>query len=127
MHNNKLLGTYGEQAAISYLESQDYKILQKNYRCKLGEIDIIAADGDTMVFVEVKTRRTEKFGQPCDSVDYRKQNKIVKTALCYISQRNLTDWMSRFDVVEVLIGIDENIKSIRLIKNAFEYSGRLGY
>lgn len=127
MYNNRLLGAYGEQAAISYLETQGYKILQKNYRCKLGEIDIIAADGDTMAFIEVKTRRSEKFGQPCDSVNYRKQNQIVKTAMCYISQRNLTDWMSRFDVVEVLIGMGENIKSIRLIKNAFEYSGRLGY
>lgn len=127
MYNNRLLGAYGEQAAISYLERQGYKILQKNYRCKLGEIDIIAADGDTMAFIEVKTRRSEKFGQPCDSVNYRKQNQIVKTAMCYISQRNLTDWMSRFDVVEVLMGADEDIKSIRLIQNAFEYSGRLGY
>ncbi len=127
MYNNRSLGAYGEKATIDYLESRGYKILEKNYRCRLGEIDIIAADGDTIAFVEVKTRRSAKFGQPSDSVNYTKQMKIIKTALFYITKRRLTDWMSRFDVVEVLIGIDDDIKSIRLIKNAFEYSGKLGY
>lgn len=127
MYKNKLLGTYGEQTAINYLESQGYIILSTNYRCKLGEIDIIAADGDIIAFIEVKTRRSEKFGQPRESVNYSKQMKIVKTALHYITKKKLTDWMSRFDVVEVFVGSDNIVDSITLIKDAFEYSGNLGY
>jgi putative endonuclease len=127
MYKNKLLGTYGEQTAINYLESQGYIILSTNYRCKLGEIDIIAADGDIIAFIEVKTRRSEKFGQPRESVNYSKQMKIVKTALHYITKKKLTDWMSRFDVVEVFVGSDNTVDSITLIKDAFEYSGNLGY
>jgi putative endonuclease len=127
MYSNRLLGAYGEKAATCYLENQGYTIIEKNYRCKLGEIDIIAVDGDVIAFIEVKTRRSEKFGRPGDSVNFAKQKKIVKTALSFISQRRLTDWMSRFDVVEVVIDNNENIQKIILIKNAFEYSGRLGY
>lgn len=127
MHSNRSLGIYGEKAATSYLENQGYNIIERNYRCKLGEIDIIAVDGDVIAFIEVKTRRSEKFCRPGDSVNFAKQKKIIKTALCFISQKKLTDWMSRFDVVEVIVDNKEKIEKVTLIKNAFEYSGRLGY
>ncbi|MCK9216573.1 MAG: YraN family protein [Firmicutes bacterium] len=127
MHKNKSLGIYGENLAIEFLENKGYKILAKNYRCKIGEIDIIAADGDTLSFIEVKTRSSNQYGRPCEAVNYNKQIKIVKTALHYINRNNLTQWMSRFDIVEILIETDDRINSINLIQNAFEYNGSLGY
>lgn len=127
MYKNKSLGIYGEKAAIKFLEDEGYKVLAKNYRCKIGEIDIIAADGDTLSFIEVKTRSSNQYGRPCEAVNYNKQIKIVKTALHYINRNNLTQWMSRFDIVEILIETDDRINSINLIKNAFEYNGNLGY
>ncbi len=127
MAGNKVLGDFGEAEAVAHLENEGYIILKKNFRCKLGEIDIIAADGDTLAFIEVKTRSTEKYGKPGEFVNYKKQNKIIKTALQYIVLNNLTDWMSRFDIVEVLVDKDDKVKSISLLKDAFSYSGRLGY
>lgn len=127
MYKNKSLGIYGEKAAIKFLEDEGYKVLARNYRCKIGEIDIIAADGDTLSFIEVKTRSSNQYGRPCEAVNYNKQIKIVKTALHYINRNNLTQWMSRFDIVEILIETDDRINSINLIKNAFEYNGNLGY
>ncbi len=127
MLNNKGLGTYGEQAAVNYIRKLGYNILETNYRLRMGEIDIIAIDDDTIAFIEVKTRSSEKFGQPCESVNYNKQQKIIKTALYFITQRSLTDYMSRFDIIEVFVESDNTISNIKLIKNAFEYSGRYGY
>ncbi len=127
MNKNKSLGIYGEKTAIKFLESKGYKILTKNYRCKIGEIDIIAADGDTLSFVEVKTRSSDKYGLPGEAVNYNKQIKIVKTALHYITKNRLTKWMSRFDIVEILVNEDNSINSIELLKDAFQYSGNLGY
>jgi putative endonuclease len=128
MYKNKSLGIYGEDTAAKYLEANGYIILTTNYRCKMGEIDIIAADGDTIVFIEVKTRSTDKYGQPREFVNHSKQIKIIKTALHYMVSKKLTDYMSRFDIVDILV--DNNNSSnnaITLIKNAFEYSGKYGY
>ena len=127
MSDKKALGDYGEAAAQVYLENMGYVLLEKNYRCKFGEIDIIAVDGDSVVFIEVKTRRTEKFGRPGYSVNFAKQRKIIKSALWFITQKRLTDYMSRFDVVEIVIDDNRIIRKIELTKNAFEYSGNLGY
>lgn len=124
--NNKFLGGIGEKAAAEYLESQGYRIIERNYKCKLGEIDIIAADKDTVVFVEVKTRSSNTFGQPGEAVNYHKQKKIVRTALSYISNKKLFNWMSRFDVVEVITDNDRII-DINLIRDAFQYIGKYGY
>ncbi len=127
MYKNKSLGIYGEDTAVKYLEANGYTILTTNYRCKMGEIDIIAADGDTIVFIEVKTRSTDKYGQPREFVNYSKQKKIIKTALHYIVNKNLTDYMSRFDIVDILVDNNNSSNVITLIKNAFEYSGKYGY
>ncbi|SHJ05325.1 YraN family protein [Lutispora thermophila] len=124
--DNRILGEKGEKAAAEYLENKGYRIIERNYKCKLGEIDIIAADNDTIAFIEVKTRSSDNFGQPGEAVNYYKQRKIVQTALSYICDKNLFDWMSRFDVVEVITD-NERIIDINLIKNAFEYSGKYGY
>ncbi len=127
MNKNRTLGIYGEDIAVKYLEAKGYAILTTNYRCKMGEIDIIAADGNTIVFIEVKTRSTDKYGQPREFVNHSKQNKIIKTALHYIVNKNLTDYMSRFDIVDILVDKNGRSNNITLIKNAFEYSGKYGY
>jgi len=124
--SNKFLGEIGEKVAAEYLESQGYRIIENNYKCKLGEIDIIAVDKDTIVFIEVKTRSSDTYGQPGEAVNYHKQKKIVQTALSYISSKKLFNWMSRFDVVEVIIDNDR-IVDINLIRDAFQYTGKYGY
>lgn len=127
MYKNKLLGTYGEKIAVKFLENEGYIILTTNYRCRFGEIDIIAADGDTVAFIEVKTRSSNEYGEPSEAVNYTKQMKIVKTSLHYITNKNLTEYMSRFDIVEISVDVDNKANKIALIKDAFDYSGKLGY
>ena len=127
MKDNKRLGDIGEKTAIEYLKKQGYHIFETNFKCKQGEIDIIAADNDTIVFVEVKTRSSDAYGQPSEAVNYYKRRKIVQVALAYLTQRKLFNWMSRFDIVEIITDHTDKIISINLIKNAFEYNGKYGY
>lgn len=112
------LGKYGEDLAGKRLKDLGYKIVTTNYKCKLGEIDLIARDGDVLVFVEVKTRRNSSFGQVKDAVNIRKQRQISKAALYYMQSNNITGIKARFDVVAVRL-IDEK-KEIEIINNAFE-------
>jgi len=105
-------GTFYEAAAIEYLCQQGVVIVEKNFRSKRGEIDIIGIDGDNLVFFEVKYRRNKSFGNPLEAIDYRKQMRIVNTAKYYLTY-NPTDKYIRFDA----IGIMDN--EIEWIKNAF--------
>ena len=98
---NLVLGRIGETEAAEYLESLGYKILERNYKNKIGEIDIIARDGDTLVFVEVKTRSSNGFGYGREAVDFKKQNKIRMTATVYLKYKRLLDSKVRFDVIEI--------------------------
>lgn len=113
---NKAKGAYGEDLACRELEKNGYVILERNYRYRNGEIDIIAEKDGIIIFVEVKFRTSTKNGMPCGAVDFKKQKKIINTALMYIQQKNLLDSSFRFDVIEVL-ALD-TVK-IRHIKNAF--------
>ena len=110
---NKIEGDGGEILAANFLKLQKYKILQTNYRNKIGEIDIIAQKGQTIVFVEVKRRSTLQYGRPIEAVDTRKQNKIRKTAEIYLMLNKQTLNDVRFDVIEIL---DEEINHV---ENAF--------
>ena len=110
---NKITGDKGEIFAQNYLKKQGYKILEINYSNKLGEIDIIAKDKKTIVFVEVKSRASYKLGRPCEAVTPYKQNKIKSVAKFYLMMHNAFEEDCRFDVIEVL---DEEINHI---KNAF--------
>ena len=112
--NNFVIGRSGEDKAEKYLKKQKYKILERNFSCTLGEIDIIAQDGEFLVFVEVKARSSTAFGKPGEAVDEFKQMKIIKTALYYQKIKRKFDMPVRFDVVEVL----DN--DINLIKSAFD-------
>ncbi|MDY7032899.1 MAG: YraN family protein [Thermodesulfobacteriota bacterium] len=114
------LGRRGEEVAVSHLKRLKYKIIERNYTCKFGEIDIIAKDKKTLAFVEVKTRTSIDYVHPYQVVNKRKQHQISKAALNYISQNNLHNMDARFDVVAVQLSFDE--EKVELIKNAFELS-----
>jgi len=112
------LGKKGEDLAVNQLKALKYKVLERNFKCPLGEIDIIARDQNTLVFIEVKTRATKDFGGPAAAVNERKQRQLSKVALTYLNQKKLTNVSARFDVVAVeLIPPSPRIEVIR---NAFE-------
>ncbi len=110
-------GKEGETIAVRYLEKEGYRIVERNYRCVFGEMDIIARDGKAYVFVEVKSRKSERFGDPKLAVDYRKQRKMSMVALCYLKEKRLLESLSRFDVVAVQF-FPEGPR-VELIRNAF--------
>ena len=114
------LGEKGEELTVSFLQERGYRIVANNFRSPLGEVDLVAQEGDTTVFVEVKTRRSLAYGVPQESVTSMKQAQILKTALIYLKKNNLGNGNYRFDVVSVVIGPDGEVKSIELIKDAFE-------
>ncbi|MBI5379773.1 MAG: YraN family protein [Nitrospirae bacterium] len=97
----RIIGRRGEDRAAQYLRRRGYRILARNWRCRLGEIDLIALDGNTLVFVEVKTRRGETFGPPELAVTPRKQRQLTKAALSFIMSRKLGHLPGRFDVVAI--------------------------
>lgn len=114
-HND--LGTEGEALAASYLETQGYRIWARNFRSGKGEIDIIASDGNTLVFVEVKTRSTARFGLPREAVTSFKQSMLRKTAMAYLVQLP-KEIPCRFDVVEIQIHANGTYQ-LNQLKNAF--------
>lgn len=114
--DNKLIGDMGEKFAVRYLKIKGYKIILKNYSTIYGEIDIIATKKNVLVFIEVKSRRSLQYGIPCESVNYKKQNKIIRTAKSYIKYNNIIDMNIRFDVVEVYIN---KLIKVNHIKDAF--------
>jgi putative endonuclease len=111
-------GESGESVAVRFLKKNGYKIIEQNYRCKLGEIDIIARDGRVLAFVEVKARRTDKFGGPKRAVTPRKQRKISMVALKYLKETEQMGKKARFDVVAIRL-LPGN-PDVEIIKNAFE-------
>ena len=115
-------GARGEKLACRFLRSRGYKILYRNFRDRTGgEIDIVCRDGDTLVFVEVKTRADEDFGRPVDAVDRQKQLRVSKGGLAWLRLLDNPDIVFRFDVVEVLLP-DEGDPRLELIQDAFELS-----
>lgn len=111
-------GESGESLAVKFLKKNGYKIIEQNYRCKLGEIDIIARDGRVLAFIEVKARRTGQFGGPKWAVTRQKQRKISMVALKYLKETEQMGKKARFDVVAIrLLPGDPDIE---IIKNAFE-------
>lgn len=112
------LGKIGEELAEAYLKKMKYKILEKNYKCPLGEVDLVARDKNTLVFIEVKARKTKDFGGPAAAVDLRKQRQLSKVALHYLNQKKLNNIPARFDVVA--IELIASAPHVELIRNAFE-------
>jgi putative endonuclease len=114
----KELGKKGEQLALRYLKKNGYRLIQTNYVCKLGEMDIIAQEKDTLAFIEVKTRTSTTFGPPQLAVNPAKQVQLSKVALNFLKEKKLEDIKARFDVVAILLG--PKGEEIELIKDAFE-------
>jgi putative endonuclease len=113
-------GKRGEELAAAHLAEAGYRIVERNYRCIFGEIDIVAEEGETLVFVEVKSRRTEAYGDPQLAVGHEKQKKISRIAMNYLSEKRLRHRQARFDVVAVKLRPTGS--RIELIRNAFELS-----
>jgi putative endonuclease len=114
---NKELGDWGEQIAVEYLISNNIKVIGRNIRTSYGEIDVVGQKDGIIIFFEVKTRRTEKFGNPEDAVNYKKREHMKNSALDFM-QSNLDlemDW--RIDVIAIFVG-EKNKLKIRWIKNA---------
>ncbi|MDD3816435.1 MAG: YraN family protein [Desulfocapsaceae bacterium] len=116
-----ILGQRGEDLAVQYLLNTGYRIIARNHRNHYGEIDIIARDAKSLVFVEVKTRKNELFSHPCEAVTRKKQIKISKVAMAYLIENKLTEVAARFDVVAILLA-DDTPPKIDLIQNAFDLS-----
>lgn len=121
MGQNNLIGAWGETLAAEYLRKRKYKLLAAGYRCRFGEIDLIAANRKYLVFVEVKTRKDGDFALAREFVDLRKQARIRSTAEMYLSQ-NPTNLQPRFDVIEVYApqGMETKNPVINHLEGAFE-------
>ena len=111
------LGRKGEELARRFLEKKGFVILEQNYRTRSGEIDLIAQEGKTLVFVEVKTRSSRRYGHPFEAVTARKRAQLTKVALEYLSRNSLYDQPARFDVVSVLA---DGKPEIEVVRNAFD-------
>jgi putative endonuclease len=112
------LGRYGEDLAYKRIKRLGYRKIIRNYRCPLGEVDLIANDGDTLVFIEIKTRRGRPTGYAKEAVDARKQRQLSKVALSYMKSNNCSEAKARFDVIA--ISIKEDKPEIEVVKNAFD-------
>ncbi len=112
-------GRAGEEAAVLALKAHGYVVLERNVRTPLGELDIVARHGDTLVFVEVKTRRSAAFGPPAAAVDRRKQRKLRQLAESFRQSRGLTRVPCRFDVVAVEPGHAPRAWKVEIIPDAF--------
>jgi putative endonuclease len=118
---NKGTGELGEEVAMNFMIARGYRILERNFRCKGGEIDIIARDPEdkSLVFIEVKARRGLSYGVPQLAVTPFKQRQISKAALTWLSKKHLHDTNARFDVIAILLHTDGQ-HTIEHIKNAFD-------
>ncbi|MBN1827622.1 MAG: YraN family protein [Deltaproteobacteria bacterium] len=115
---NSTLGAYAEEIAAHILKDRGYLIIERNYRSPVGEIDIIARNERDIVFIEVKGRRSQQFGNPEEAVSPAKQRKLIKTAEGYLSGKGLIDQPARFDVVSIIFD-SKGDPVIDIIKNAF--------
>lgn len=115
MTEKRLIGNLGEDMVVNYLIAHAYQVLDRNYNKPYGEIDIIAMKDDIVCFVEVKTRKSTKYGYPREAVNYYKQQRIIRASQTYLLENRLTDYIIRFDVAEVFT----ESREINYIENAF--------
>lgn len=116
----QILGKEGERIAERYLAKKGYKLVERNYRCRAGEVDLILLDRRVIVFVEVKTRSGQRFGTPLEAVAPRKQQKMIRAAQFFLSTKGLYQREARFDVVGISWPDREPV--VEHIENAFELS-----
>jgi putative endonuclease len=114
----RTLGRVGEDAATAHLLAHGYRLRARNFRCPLGEIDLVMEEGDDLVFVEVKTRSSLAFGLPHEAVSWSKQRKLGRAALWYCHSHDLGDRGYRFDIVEVVV-LNGEVAAVNVLRNAF--------
>lgn len=119
----KSLGQRGEDAAARYLKRKGYRLLACHVDSPLGELDIIAVDGRTVVFVEVKTRTTTDAGHPAEAIDDHKERRMTQAALAYLKANRLLKYAARFDVVAITWPVDARRPIIEHYENAFSPTG----
>lgn len=118
----KALGAFGEAQAAAYLQARGYRLLARNWRCRTGELDLVAEDGDTIVFVEVRTRSVAsmgRYGTAYESVNYRKRHKVRETGAYYVHAHRLYEKPVRFDAVAVLVDASGDSAEIEHVRDAF--------
>ncbi len=119
----RTLGERGEAIAARYLRRRRFRIIGRGVRTGLGELDLVAVDGRTVVFVEVKTRRSDQYGSPAEAVDLKKQRRLTRLAVTYLKRHGLLEYPARFDVVAILWPEDQRRPAIEHFENAFEAVG----
>lgn len=120
--STKRLGERGEDAAAAYLERAGFTIVERNWRCSAGEIDIIALDGEAVVLCEVKTRRSTSKGSPSDAVTPAKRQRYARLASAYVQEAGLSETQIRFDVIAILV-VAEDRALLRHHRGAFIVEG----
>jgi putative endonuclease len=123
MSRNSQLGKFGEDLAVQALEFYGYAVHDRNWRCRLGEIDIIAQEGEVWVVVEVKLRTNERFGTPEEAVDVFKQNRLLQLGQAYAAERDLLDQVWRIDVVAILLSRSNKVERLQIIRDAVQGNG----
>ncbi len=126
MIERKDVALSGERTALDFLRKKGFRIINKNYRTKFGEIDIVAQDKRTLCFIEVRTRNTDTQISPKESVDSKKQERISKSTLSYLKEKKLLKKKARFDVISISIK-KSGEREIELIKNAFSLNPKFLY
>lgn len=117
--DRRSLGRIGEAAAGDFLERRGYRIIARNFRCPFGELDLIAQQGEAIVFVEVKARTTADFGEPFDAITAQKQRRLARLATYYLKGRNWLRRPARFDAVSVTVTPDGAVLKIEVLVHAF--------
>lgn len=115
MNYKKDFGKKGEELASKYLKNNGYEVINQNFRCKLGEIDLIAIKNNTIIFIEVKTRSNTKFGTPEQAVDSNKRKHILRTSQVFLAKNKLNNYDLRFDIISIYM--NGNIYKIEHFKN----------
>ena len=121
---NRFFGDRGEREAARYLRRRGYKILARKFRTRLGELDLVARDDETIVFVEVKTRSTNQAGHPTEAITPAKQRRLTQLALAFLKRYGLLERRARFDVVSIVWSSGSRPPTIEHYPNAFEAVGR---
>lgn len=119
----RFFGNRGERLAAKHLKRNGFRILKRQYRNRLGELDLIARDGDAVVFVEVKTRKSTAAGDPTEAITHAKQKKMTQLALAFLKRYNLLECRARFDVVAIVWPEGDGEPELTHYRNAFEPIG----
>jgi len=119
MPSRRALGRAGEEAAVAALRAHGYRILDRNVRLRRGELDVVAEEHGTVVFVEVKARRSAAYGTPAEAVTLQKQRALLRLAAVYLNRRSLAGRPCRFDVAEVWLSSDGRVVRVEILRDAF--------